>query len=122
MIVTVFRSRVRPESAEQYFEWAARMSAVAKTMQGYISHKSFTAEDGERVTIVEFRDAESQRRWSTQMDHVDAKKKGRADFYVEYKLQICELMRESVYKASEREGEGSVADAAGNAVRAPGED
>ena len=122
MIVTVFRSRVRPENAEQYFEWAARMSAVAKTMPGYISHKSFTAEDGERVTIVEFRDAESQRRWSTQMDHVDAKKKGRADFYVEYKLQICELMRESVYKASEREGEGSVADAGGHAVRAPGED
>jgi heme-degrading monooxygenase HmoA len=122
MIVTVFRSRLRPESAEQYFEWAARMSAVAKTMPGYISHKSFTAEDGERVTIVEFRDAESQRRWSTQMDHVDAKKKGRADFYVEYKLQICELMRESVYKASEREGEGNAADAAGHAVRAPGED
>jgi len=98
------------------------MSALAKTMPGYVSHKSFTAEDGERVTIVEFRDAESQRRWSTQMDHVDAKKKGRADFYVEYKLQICELMRESVYKASEREGEGNATDAAGNAARVPGED
>jgi heme-degrading monooxygenase HmoA len=122
MIVTVFRARLRPESAEQYFEWAGRMSALAKTMQGYVSHKSFTAEDGERVTIVEFRDAESQRRWSTQMDHVDAKKKGRADFYVEYKLQICELMRESVYKASEREGEGNATDAAGNAARVPGED
>jgi heme-degrading monooxygenase HmoA len=122
MIVTVFRARLRPESAEQYFEWAGRMSTLAKTMPGYVSHKSFTAEDGERVTIVEFRDAESQRRWSTQMDHVDAKKKGRADFYVEYKLQICELMRESVYKASEREDEGNARDAAGNAVRAPGED
>lgn len=121
MIVTVFRSRLRPESAEQYFEWAARMGAVAKTMPGYVSHKSFTAEDGERVTIVEFRDSESQRRWSTQMDHVDAKKKGRADFYVEYKLQICELMRESVYKASGR-ADVDAADAAGHVVRAPGED
>ena len=121
MIVTVFRSRLRPENADQYFEWAARMGALARTMPGYVSHKSFTAEDGERVTIVEFRDAESQRRWSTQMDHADAKKRGRADFYVEYKLQICELMRESVYTASER-ADGHAADAPGDVVRAPGED
>ena len=100
MIVTVFRSRLRPENVEEYARLAARMSALAKTMPGYISHKAFTAEDGERVTLVEFDDAESQRRWSTQMDHVDAKKKGRADFYVEYKLQICEVVRESVFKPS----------------------
>jgi heme-degrading monooxygenase HmoA len=100
MIVTVFRSRLRPENVEDYYAWAARMATIAKTMPGYVSHKSFTAEDGERVTIVEFRDSESQRRWATQMDHVDAKTKGRADFYTEYKLQICELMRESVFKAS----------------------
>ncbi len=30
------------------------MSALAKAMPGYISHKGFVAEDGERVTIVEF--------------------------------------------------------------------
>jgi heme-degrading monooxygenase HmoA len=121
MIVTVFRSRLRPGHADQYFEWAGRMGALAKTMPGYVSHKSFTAEDGERVTIVEFRDSESQRRWATQMDHVDAKKKGRADFYVEYKLQICELMRESVYKASERDEHEAGSRAGGNAVRTDGE-
>ena len=51
MIVTVFRSRLNPDVGEEYTEMAVRMSELAKTMPGYISHKSFTAEDGERVTI-----------------------------------------------------------------------
>lgn len=99
MVVTVFRSRLKPENTQDYYEWAARIAALAKTMPGYISHKSFTAEDGERVTIVEFADDESQRGWSTNLQHVEAKKKGRADFYTEYKLQICSVVRETSFTA-----------------------
>ena len=49
MIVTVFRSRLKPEAGAEYKEWAARMNALAVSMPGYVSHKGFTAEDGERV-------------------------------------------------------------------------
>ena len=54
MVVTVFRSRLNPGVQDEYGPMAARMSALAKSMPGYISHKGFVAEDGERVTIVEF--------------------------------------------------------------------
>lgn len=95
MIVTVFRSRVRPEVQEEYLQWAGRMSALAKAMPGYVSHKGFVAEDGERVTIVEFESAEAQRAWSVLPEHVEAKKKGRKDFYLEYRVQVCEVLRDS---------------------------
>ena len=52
MIVTVFRSRLRPDVREKYVALADRMNEIARTMPGYISHKGFFAEDGERVTIV----------------------------------------------------------------------
>ncbi len=107
MIVTVFRSRLRPENVEEYYQWAGRMGAIAKTMPGYVSHKSFAAEDGERVTIVEFEDEETQRAWARQADHVEAKKKGRASFYSEFKLQICTVMRESYFNAERAEKAGS---------------
>jgi heme-degrading monooxygenase HmoA len=94
MIVTVFRSRLRPENADQYSGLAGRMSELAKAMPGYISHKSFVAEDGERVTLVEFESEEAQRAWSRHAEHVDAKKKGRADLYQEYRLQVCHVVRE----------------------------
>jgi heme-degrading monooxygenase HmoA len=97
MIVTVFRSRLKPESQQEYMQWSARMSELAKTMPGYISHKGFVAEDGERVTIVEFESEEAQRAWSVKAEHVEAKKKGRKDFYSEYRLQVCSVQREMIF-------------------------
>ncbi|RZD52878.1 MAG: hypothetical protein CXT64_03825 [Methanobacteriota archaeon] len=47
MIVTVFRSRLNSDVGEEYMEMAMRMSELAQTMPGYISHKSFLADDGE---------------------------------------------------------------------------
>lgn len=99
MVVTIFRSRLKPEGQKEYYEWAGRMSALARTMPGYVSHKAFVAEDGERVTIVEFADEASQRNWAVNLQHVEAKKKGRAHFYVEYKLQVCTVQRESSFSA-----------------------
>lgn len=95
MIVTVFRSRVKPEAQEEYARWAAHMSELARQMPGYISHKGFVAEDGERVTIVEFASEQTQRAWSLQPEHVEAQKKGRSSFYLEYRIQVCEMRRES---------------------------
>ena len=45
MIVTVFRSRLRPENRDEYTAWATRMSELARAMPGYISHKGFVADD-----------------------------------------------------------------------------
>ena len=95
MIVTVFRSRLKPEAPAKYNPLAAHMSELARAMPGYVSHKVFTADDGERVTIVEFADMDSHRAWAEHAEHRAAQRQGRAEFYSEYKLQICEVKRES---------------------------
>lgn len=95
MIVTVFRSRVKPEVQQEYMQWVGRMKALAKEMPGFISHKVFAAEDGERVAIVEFESEEAQRAWRLHPEHVDAQKKGRKDFYVEYRVQVCSVLRDT---------------------------
>ena len=61
MIVTVFRSRLMPGLKDEYVAMVARMTELARTIPGYISHKGFWADDGERVTIVEFEHAEGQK-------------------------------------------------------------
>lgn len=93
MIVTVFRSRLNPETQDEYMQWAVRMSELARTMPGYIAHKSFTAADGERVTIAEFDTEENMRAWSAHPEHVAAKRKGRASFYTEYDIKVCTVDR-----------------------------
>jgi heme-degrading monooxygenase HmoA len=104
MIVTIFRSRLRPEHADEYYEAVKRMVEIATKMPGYVSHKVFAHEDGERVNIVEFADEASQRAWATETRHLEAKKRGRAAFYAEYKLQVCEVVRESRFSATESAG------------------
>lgn len=97
MIVTVFRSRLRPEAQEEYMQWATRMSELAKAMPGYISHKTFTAQDGERCTIAVFDTEEHMRDWSSHPEHVAAKQKGRASFYSEYDIKTCTVIRDHVF-------------------------
>lgn len=99
MIVTVFRSRVKPEVREEYSQWAKRMSELARSMPGYISHKGYAADDGERLTLVEFESEEAMRAWAMHPGHVEAKKKGRKDFYLEYRVQVCTIVRDSGFKA-----------------------
>ena len=97
MVVTVFRSRVKPEALQDYMQWASRMGELARRIPGYISHKGFTADDGERVTIVEFESEEAQHAWAMHPDHVEARCKGRKDFYSAFRVQICIQQRRSVY-------------------------
>jgi heme-degrading monooxygenase HmoA/ketosteroid isomerase-like protein len=100
MVVTVFRSRLKPEAKEEYARWAGRMEELVRQVPGYVSHKGFVAEDGERVTIVEFASEEGQRAWATHPEHVEVQKKGRQDFYAEFRVQVCTVQREMVHPAT----------------------
>src|SRR6267154_3358764 len=101
MIVTVFRSRLMPGVREDYVALVDRMVELAETMPGYISHKGFFADDGERVTIVEFEHEEGMRAWRTNAEHRAAQKLAREKYYTEYHVQVCTLDRESKFKATE---------------------
>ena len=61
---------------EDYVALVERMAEIARTMPGYISHKGFFAEDGERFTIVEFESEEGMRAWRMHPEHRAAQKRG----------------------------------------------
>jgi heme-degrading monooxygenase HmoA len=101
MIVTVFRSRLMPGVRDDYVALANRMNELAATMPGYISHKGFFAEDGERVTVVEFASEEGMRAWRTHPEHIAAQHKARQVYYSEYSIQVCEVVRSGSFKREE---------------------
>jgi heme-degrading monooxygenase HmoA len=96
-IVTVFRSRLRSDADPAYSDHATRMSELAQTMPGYVDHKSFTADDGERVTIATFADQASQDAWRLQVDHVGAQRAGVASYYETYSLQVATVDKVSAF-------------------------
>ena len=94
MVITLFRSRLRQEHHQEYEVWASRMNELAAQMPGFISIKTYAAEDGERVSIVEFESEETMRGWRNHAEHREAQELGQKLFYSEYRIQVCQPIRD----------------------------
>ena len=88
-VVTVFRSRRRPGSDAGYRRVADAMRRAAAEMPGFVDFKTFTAEDGEHVSLVTFESAEAHRAWRDDTRHREAQRQGRDEFYDEYSVQVA---------------------------------
>ncbi len=89
-VVTVFRNRLRPENVEEYADELTVVAALAHEMPGFVETKTFTAEDGERCTVVTFADAESHRGWRDHPRHREAQRHGVTSYYAEYSIAVGE--------------------------------
>ena len=90
MIITIFQSRLNDEHLEAYEKTAVRIEALARTMPGYVSIKFFVADDGERLSIVEFESWETMEAWRANPEHLDAQRLGREQFYTEFSVNSFE--------------------------------
>ena len=93
MVQVIFRSRLRPEFNEEFQELVPKILELARGMPGFVSYKSFIADDGERVSLIEFESLEHVDAWRKQPDHLRAQALGRERYYAEYSLQVGELER-----------------------------
>jgi heme-degrading monooxygenase HmoA len=99
-IVTVFRSTLRPDAAEEYELVSERMVGLARAMPGFVDYKTFEAGDGERVTIVTFATADEHRAWRDHPEHRHAQRLGRERFYDSYAIQVCTCTTEHRFDRS----------------------
>lgn len=81
-------------SGEEYDRLGGRMYGIVSAIPGFLSVKSFRADDGEVVTVFRFASEEALEISRTQPDHVEAMKRGHAEFYATGFLQICKVIRE----------------------------
>lgn len=95
MKVVVFRNRLREGVEAEYGARATQIYELALGMPGLVSSKDFVAEDGQRLTLVEFRSTEELGAWRAHPEHEAAQREGRERFYEEYSIQVCDLVRES---------------------------
>ena len=95
MVMAVFRSRLRPEHVDEFDELASSMLALAESMPGFGSYKSFISEDGERCSVIEFESLAQLEAWRDHPEHGEAQRVGRDKFYQEYTLHVLEPVREA---------------------------
>lgn len=87
-VVTVFRNRLREPAREAYAAELEVVTALARSMPGFVETKTFVAEDGERATIVTFDDVASHGAWRDHPRHREAMRHGVADYYSEYTIAV----------------------------------
>jgi heme-degrading monooxygenase HmoA len=79
---------------DEYNRLGERMYAIVSQIPGFISVKSFKADDGEEITVFRFASDEALEAWRTHPEHVETMKRGHAEFYASGFLQICKVIRE----------------------------
>lgn len=96
-VVTVFRSRLRPGVAEDYGELSASVTALARTMPGFVEVKTFEAPDGERLTLVTFADRASHEAWRDHPEHRRAQRLGVEQLYAEYRIVVGRVEHDAAF-------------------------
>ncbi|GGZ03021.1 antibiotic biosynthesis monooxygenase family protein [Novosphingobium colocasiae] len=94
MFLVVFRNRKRTDiDAAAYAADADAMAALARAQPGFLSFKSYAAEDGEVIALSEWADEASARAWGRQAEHARVQGRGRAQYYESYTLFACDQPR-----------------------------
>ena len=99
MFVVVFRNRKRADiDGAAYGTDAERMEALARAQPGFVSFKSYAADDGEVIALSEWADADAARAWGSQPDHALVQARGRAEYYQNYTLYTFDEPRTHRYE------------------------
>ncbi len=99
-VITIFRSRLREGVEAEYATLAVEMNQLVATIDGFVDQTFYVAADGERVTIVRFRDADAQRTWAQHPGHLDAQRRGRESLYSWYDVSVCDEGYHAAFDAS----------------------
>ena len=90
MFLIVFRNRKRADmDAAAYAADAERMEYLAAAQPGYLSFRSYAAEDGEVVAISEWADEAAARAWAGHAEHAQVQARGCASYYESYTVYSC---------------------------------
>ncbi len=100
MVVVVFRIHVKLQAnLEELSALMQKMGALVGEMPGFLAVKEFSAQDGELLVIAAFDSLEAVDAWKAHPGHLAAQRRGREEFFANYRIQVCELIRTLAFAA-----------------------
>ena len=80
------------DALEGYEEMSKRMETLAKQQKGYLGIESARSEIG--ITVSYWESLDDIVQWKNNIEHTEARDKGRSMWYKKYQLRICKVERE----------------------------
>ena len=85
----VIFTSVRTEGDNGYNEMSEKIEALVKNQPGYLGMESARKDIG--ITVCYWKDLDSIKKWSGNLEHQVAKKEGKKSWYASYKVRISKV-------------------------------
>lgn len=96
-IAVIFASR-RTADTSGYDAMSARMETLAREQPGYLGMASVRdAHTGLGITVSYWADEDAAKAWKRVHEHQEAQRIGKARWYREYRVDVCEVIRSYSY-------------------------
>lgn len=103
MIAIIFEVMPAEGQKDAYLDIAATMRPMVEQVEGFISVERFQSltNPDKLLSISFFEDEDAVQRWRKLAAHRNAQSKGRNGIFSDYRLRVCQVMRD--YGMSDRE-------------------
>lgn len=92
-LIILFRSQLTDAAGADYQAMDAELEGLVRQNPGFVNVKSYTSQDGERLTVVWWRDEQSLSEWRNLARHREAQNTGRQKWYQYYKMDVARITR-----------------------------
>lgn len=93
----VIFTNIRREGDFGYVQMANEMEQLAKKQQGYLGFES--ARSGLGIAVSYWDSLEAIANWKANLNHQQAQRNGKSQWYSWYKVRICKVEREYEFKS-----------------------
>lgn len=97
---TVVFSAQMSERTDGYEDMAMRMVELASGQPGFLGIETAQNPNGSSITVSYWVDEESIRNWKKNVEHQEAQRTGRAEFYQNYTVRVGRIDRDYGFDAS----------------------
>lgn len=86
----IFTSKLR-DDAHEYAEMGELMDTKMRTYDGFVSIESARGADGFGITVCIWESLEALQAWKKDVDHQEAQRRGKAEWYEYYKVRVAKI-------------------------------
>ena len=96
MIAVIFELEPKPGATQQYLDIAADLKPLLEKIEGFISVERFEslANKGKYVSLSFFENEDALVQWRNLTEHRDAQAVGRNSLFKDYRLRVCQVLRD----------------------------
>ena len=96
MIAVIFEVWPSPEYKDRYLELAAEIKPLLESIEGFVSVERFESltTEGKLLSLSFFEDEAAVIAWRETLEHKKAQALGRSQYFSNYRLRVCSVMRD----------------------------